>query len=51
MKISPFVFEPTREFLGIVALEPTHWIAVFSASILMFIIIEGAKVVLRKKLK
>lgn len=51
LQISPFVFEPTREFLGIVVLEPAHWIAVFSASILMFIIIEGAKVVLRKKLK
>jgi Ca2+-transporting ATPase len=51
LQISPFVFEPTREFLGIVALKPIHWIAVFSASILMFIMIEGAKVVLRKKLK
>jgi len=51
LQISPFVFEPSREFLGIVALKPIHWTAVFSASILMFIIIEGAKVVLRKKLK
>jgi len=51
LQISPFVFEPTRKFLGIVALKPAHWIAVFSASVLMFIIIEGAKVVLRKKLK
>ena len=51
LQISPFVFEPTREFLGIVALKPIHWMAVFSASVLMFIIIEGAKVVLRKKLK
>jgi Ca2+-transporting ATPase len=51
LQISPFVFEPTREFLGIVALKPIHWVAVFSASVLMFIIIEGAKVVFRKKLK
>ncbi len=51
LQISPFVFEPTREFLGIVVLKPTHWITVFSASILMFIIIEGAKIVLRRKVK
>jgi len=51
LQISPFVFGSTRKFLGIVSLRPIHWLAVFSASILMFIIIESAKVVLREKLK
>ncbi|MGB6838837.1 MAG: HAD-IC family P-type ATPase, partial [Microgenomates group bacterium] len=40
LQIGPFLFEPTRIFLGIVPLTVLQWLVVFSASTLMFIIIE-----------
>jgi Ca2+-transporting ATPase len=49
LQIAPFLFESSRDFLGIVPLTILQWVVVFSASILMFIIIETAKVLFRGK--
>ena len=49
LQIAPFLFEFSRDFLGIVPLTVLQWVIVFSASILMFIIIETAKVLFRGK--
>ncbi len=49
LQIAPFLFESSRDFLGIVPLTILQWVAVFSASILMFILIETAKVLFRGK--
>lgn len=49
LQVAPFFFEFSRNFLGIVPLTILQWVAVFSASILMFIIIETAKVLFRGK--
>lgn len=49
LQIAPFFFEFSRNFLGIVPLTILQWVAVFSASMLMFIIIETAKVLFRGK--
>ncbi|MBU0572740.1 HAD-IC family P-type ATPase [Patescibacteria group bacterium] len=49
LQVAPFLFEFSRDFLGIVPLTVLQWAIVFSASILMFIIIETAKVLFRGK--
>lgn len=49
LQITPFFFEFSRNFLGIVPLTILQWVIVFSASILMFIIIETAKVLFKGK--
>lgn len=49
LQIAPFFFEYSRTFLGIVSLTVLQWVVVFSASILMFILIETAKVLFRGK--
>jgi Ca2+-transporting ATPase len=48
-QVAPFLFEFSRTFLGIVPLTILQWVVVFSASMLMFIIIETAKVIFRGK--
>jgi Ca2+-transporting ATPase len=49
LQVTPFLFELSRNFLGIVPLTVLQWVVVFSASMLMFIIIETAKVLFRGK--
>lgn len=49
LQVAPFFFEFSRNFLRIVPLTVLQWVIVFSASILMFIIIETAKVLFRGK--
>ncbi len=51
LQVAPFFFEFSRRFLSIVPLSVLQWVAVFSASMLMFIIIETAKVLFRRKPK
>ena len=48
-QIGPFLFKFSRIFLGIVPLSVLQWVIVFSASILMFIVVETAKVLFRGK--
>ena len=48
-QVAPFLFEFSRVFLGIVSLSVLQWVIVFSASILMFVVIETAKVLFRGK--
>jgi len=49
LQIAPFLFEFSRNFLGIVSLSVLQWVIVFSASMLMFIMIETAKVLFKGK--
>jgi len=48
LQIIPFIFPATREFFGIEVLNTAQWILVFAASIIMFIIVEMGKLVLKK---
>ncbi|MEJ2347706.1 MAG: HAD-IC family P-type ATPase [Patescibacteria group bacterium] len=50
-QVLPFLIKPARAFLGIEPLSITQWLMVFSASVLMFIIIEVTKIFFRKKSK
>ena len=50
LQLTPFIFGGVREFFGLVALSLTHWLYVFTAAFAMFILIEAAKVVFRKRL-
>jgi len=50
LQLTPFVFGGVREFFGLVTLSLTHWLYVFTAALVMFILIEAAKVVFRKRL-
>lgn len=47
LQFTPFVSPGMRSFFGLVALRPLHWVTVFTASFVMFIIIEGLKFILR----
>lgn len=49
-QVAPFMFEAGRKFLGIVYIAPKMWFLVFSASGMMFILIEISKVVFRRHL-
>lgn len=49
-QIIPFTSLRLRQFFKLKPLTLTHWLAVFTASAVMFIIIEVAKVVFRRKL-
>jgi len=50
LQLTPFIFEKARGFFGIVGLSALHWLYVFTAALVMFILIEAAKVVFRKRL-
>ena len=49
-QVFPFVFESTRNLLGIESLGFVYWLIIFTASFLMFMMIEVAKRVLNKHL-
>lgn len=50
LQLAPFGSGAMRDFFGLVPLKFGYWMIVFTTSITMFIIIEVAKVVFRKKL-
>ena len=50
LQLTPFIFEKARGFFGTVELSALHWLYVFTAALVMFILIEAAKVVFRKRL-
>lgn len=50
LQLTPFMFEKARGFFGVVGLSALHWLYVFTAALVMFILIEAAKVVFRKRL-
>lgn len=43
LQVFPFLFEKTRQFLGLVSLSLIHWVVVISVAFLMFITIELLK--------
>lgn len=49
LQLTPFISPGIRSFFGLVALKPLHWVTVFTASFVMFIIIEGAKIIFRER--
>lgn len=51
LQLTPFSVPATRGFFKVTTLSPVHWIAVFSASFLMFIIIELMKAAFRSSLE
>lgn len=48
LQIAPFFFEKTRTFLSLATLSLEHWVLIFVASLIMFIIIEVTKVFVKK---
>lgn len=51
LQVGPFFFSVSRNFLRIVPLPAFYWLGVFTASLIMFIIIEVAKDVFRHRLR
>jgi Ca2+-transporting ATPase len=49
-QVSPFMFEKSRHFLELKSLSLFHWVVIFTASIIMFIIIEVSKKIFRRNL-
>jgi Ca2+-transporting ATPase len=51
LQVLPFVFPFLGRFLQVTYLQPAHWLLVFLASAIMFIIIEVAKVFFRRHIE